>query len=63
MGMLVLSRKRGERLLIGTDVVVEVIDIRGDKVRLGIAAPKSVLVDREEVACLKKPPKPTTPLA
>lgn len=47
--MLVLSRHRDERILIGDDVVVTVIDIRGDKVRLGITAPQEVRVDREEV--------------
>lgn len=47
--MLVLSRKPGERVLIGGDIVVQVIDVRGDKVRLGITAPNDVRVNREEV--------------
>lgn len=46
--MLVLSRKRDERLIIG-DVVVTVVEVRGDKVRLGIEAPRNVAVHREEV--------------
>ncbi len=48
-GMLVLSRRRNERILIADDVFIEVVDIRGDKVRLGIEAPKEVPVHREEV--------------
>ncbi len=47
--MLVLSRFINGRILIGDDVVITVVDIRGDKVRLGIAAPPHVRVDREEV--------------
>jgi carbon storage regulator len=47
--MLVLSRKRNEQLVIGGDIVITVIDVRGDKVRLGIEAPSSIPVHREEV--------------
>ena len=47
--MLVLSRKRDEVICIGPDIRIQVVDIRGDKVRLGITAPRSVVVDREEV--------------
>ena len=47
--MLVLSRKRDESIIIGDNVVVTVVDIRGDKVRLGIEAPKEVPVHRREV--------------
>jgi len=47
--MLVLSRKKNERLVIGNDVVVTVVEVRGDKVRLGIEAPKDVGVHRQEV--------------
>ena len=47
--MLVLSRKKNGRIFIGDDIVVTVIVIRGDKVRLGITADKSVPVNREEV--------------
>ena len=47
--MLVLTRQRDEKICIGNDVEVSVVDIRGDKVRLGITAPKDVSVDRSEV--------------
>ncbi|MEV7972408.1 carbon storage regulator CsrA [Cellulomonas sp. NPDC089187] len=47
--MLVLSRRVGERLVIGDDIVVTVIEVRGDGVRLGIDAPRSVAVHRAEV--------------
>lgn len=47
--MLVLSRKKNESIVIGENVVVTVIEVRGDKVRLGIDAPKDVAVHRKEV--------------
>ena len=47
--MLVLSRHRDECIMIGDDVTITVVDIRGDKVRLGIDAPKDVPVHRQEV--------------
>lgn len=47
--MLVLTRKKEEKILIGEDVIVQVLEIRGDKVRLGITAPRELRVDREEV--------------
>lgn len=47
--MLVLSRKKNETIVINNDVIVTVVEIRGDKVRLGIVAPKDVAVHREEV--------------
>src|SRR3982751_2844207 len=47
--MLVLSRHRDESIIIGDHVVITVVDIRGDKVRLGIAAPIEVSVHRQEV--------------
>ncbi|MAT14835.1 MAG: carbon storage regulator [Planctomyces sp.] len=47
--MLVLSRKKDEKIIIGDKITLMVIDIRGDKVRLGIDAPKDVTVHREEV--------------
>ena len=47
--MLVLSRKKSEQILIGDNVVVTVVDIRGDKVRLGVECPKEVPVHRREV--------------
>lgn len=47
--MLVFSRKKNEQIMIGEHIVVTVVDIRGDKVRLGIEAPKEVPVHRREV--------------
>lgn len=47
--MLVLSRKRNESIQIGDDVRITIVDIRGDKVRVGIAAPKEIPVHRQEV--------------
>lgn len=47
--MLVLSRKKDEKIIIGDQITVMVIEIRGDKVRLGIDAPKEVTVHRQEV--------------
>ena len=47
--MLVLTRRRDETIMIGDDIEIMVVDIRGDKVRLGITAPKSVAVHRKEV--------------
>ena len=47
--MLVLSRQRDESIIIGDNIVITVVDIRGDKVRLGINAPKEVMVHRKEV--------------
>ena len=47
--MLIITRKPGERIMLGDDVVVEVIEVSGSSVRLGIAAPRSVPVYREEI--------------
>lgn len=47
--MLVLSRKKDEKIIIGDQIKIMVIEIRGDKVRLGIDAPKEVSVHRQEV--------------
>jgi carbon storage regulator len=47
--MLVLSRKKNESIVIREDVVITVVDVRGDKVRIGIEAPKEVAVHRREV--------------
>lgn len=47
--MLVLSRKERESVIVGNDVRVTVVAIRGDKVRLGFEAPSSVVIHREEV--------------
>jgi carbon storage regulator len=47
--MLVLSRQRDESIMIGDSIVVTIVDIRGDKVRLGINAPAEIPVHRQEV--------------
>lgn len=47
--MLVLSRQRDETIIIGDDIEITVVDIRGDKVRLGISAPARIAVHRKEV--------------
>ena len=47
--MLVLSRQKEQSIMIGDDVEITIIDVRGDKVRLGIAAPKGITVHRKEV--------------
>lgn len=47
--MLVLSRKRGERVVIGDDVELVIISVRGDRVKLGFRAPNDVAIHREEV--------------
>ncbi len=47
--MLVLSRQRDESIIIGDNIVITVVDIRGDKVRLGIQAPTEIPVHRQEV--------------
>ncbi len=47
--MLVLSRKRDESIIIGDDVVITVVDIKGEQVKIGVTAPKSVSIHRKEV--------------
>ncbi len=47
--MLVLSRKKNESIVINDDITIVVVEIRGDKVRLGVEAPKEVPVHRSEV--------------
>jgi len=47
--MLVLSRKKDESIVINNDITIVVVEIRGDKVRLGVEAPKEVPVHRQEV--------------
>jgi carbon storage regulator len=47
--MLVLTRKPGERILIGDDIVITILDSRGDGVRVGIDAPRGVPIQRDEV--------------
>jgi len=47
--MLVLSRKRGERIIIGGQVEVTVLEVRGDRVKLGFTGPQEIPIHREEV--------------
>lgn len=47
--MLILTRRAGENVVVGDDIVISVIEVRGDAVRLGITAPRSLSVHREEV--------------
>ncbi len=47
--MLVLSRQKDESIMIGDEVEITIVDVRGNKVRLGITAPKSIAVHRREV--------------
>lgn len=47
--MLVLSRKKNESIVINDDIIIVIVEIRGDKVRLGVEAPKEVPVHRREV--------------
>lgn len=66
--MLVLTRRRGQAILVGDDVKIVVLEVNGDQVRLGVEAPRSVAVHREEIydeitaankAAAKKSPKAT----
>lgn len=47
--MLVLTRRSGESVMIGDDVVITVLEVRGDVIRLGIRAPRDIQVHREEI--------------
>ena len=47
--MLIITRRAGEKIVIGDDIVVEVMEVVGNTVRLGLAAPKSIPVYREEI--------------
>lgn len=47
--MLVLTRQANQSIMIGTDIVVTVLEIRGDQVRIGVRAPRSIAVHRDEV--------------
>lgn len=58
--MLVLTRHPNESILIGDSIRVTVVDIRGDKVRLGIDAPRHVRVDRDEVRARQEKEQPCT---
>lgn len=52
--MLVLSRRKGQRIIIGDDIVITAIDIRGDRLRIGVSAPHGVTVHREEIWLLNQ---------
>lgn len=52
--MLVLTREKDEEIIIGGGITITVVSIRGDKVRLGITAPKEIPVDRKEIHELKQ---------
>ena len=47
--MLLLSRRVGEKIIIGGDICITIVEVNGERVRVGITAPKSVRVDRQEV--------------
>ena len=47
--MLVLNRKKGESIIVGDDIVIQIVDIQGDNIKLGIEAPKEVRVLRKEL--------------
>jgi len=55
--MLVLSRKAGERIMIGRDIVVTVVEVQEYRVRLGIDAPKDIRIAREELIQSDEPPR------
>lgn len=54
MGMLILTRRIGETLIINDDISLTVLGVKGNQVRVGISAPKDVPVDREEIYLRKK---------
>ena len=47
--MLVLTRKKGQSLMVGNDIEISIIDVQGDQVRIGIEAPRSVTIHRKEI--------------
>jgi carbon storage regulator len=47
--VLILSRKKNESIMIGVDIRITVTEIRGDKVRIGVAAPRHIVVHRQEI--------------
>ncbi len=47
--MLVLTRKIGEQIVIGDDIKIKIVEIKGKQVRIGIEAPRSIAVNREEI--------------
>jgi len=52
--MLVLSRREGEKIMIGDDIQVVIIEIRGNQIKVGIKAPTGIPVDREEIYLRKR---------
>ena len=61
--MLVLSRNKEQTIVVGDDVRITIVDVKGDKVRLGIEAPRSVSVHREEVWVALNQPAPSAEAA
>ena len=61
--MLIITRRAGESIMVGDDIVVEVMEIVGNSVRIGISAPRSVPVYREEIytPCATRTAPPRTP--
>jgi carbon storage regulator len=57
--MLVLTRKIGELIVIGDDIKIKIVEIKGKQVRIGIEAPRTVAVNREEIYKQKNGEKPT----
>ena len=55
--MLVFSRKKNERVVINENIVITIVEIRGNKVRIGIEAPAHIAIDREEIWVLKQAEK------
>ena len=66
--MLVLTRKIGEDIVIGTNIHITVVEIKGGKVRIGVCAPKDIVVDRQEIherrknSAKNRPILPPTPI-
>ena len=60
--MLILTRKVGETLTIGDNIEVTVLEVRGGQVRIGVSAPRDVVVNRKEILTRLKPEADTTDL-
>jgi carbon storage regulator len=59
--MLVLSRKIGEKILIGDDITITVVQLRGNRVRIGVEAPSSAAIKRQEIVQKESSPLQTAP--